>query len=412
MADWTMATAVGTGEKGFGGDGGPAGAALLNGPFDIAFDFLGNMYFSDTFNNRIRRVEAATGIITTIAGNGDKGYSGDGGPATAAALAEPYGVVVDRAGNVYTADRLNSRVRRIDGASRGSSPPWPAPAKQVIPAMAGRRRGPLWPSRTASPSIRASATSISPTSRATGCGSSIWCCAASHLCRHRRRRAQRRRRSGSQAGVFGARAVKVAADGTVYILERQGSSLRAVDPKTGIISKIAGTGARGLWRRWRRRTRRGVRRAEGDGARSRRQPLDRRYREPRDPPHRPRPASSRRSPAAAAGPRAMAARPRRPGSTGRTVPSSARTARSISATPTTTGCAKSCAHRNQGNPMRRAVTAAAVVAGLACGSSLGGAAELTAIETSGKGTIRCAGAGSSFARANPTTSSRCRRGTR
>jgi hypothetical protein len=60
MADWTMATAVGTGEKGFGGDGGPAGAALLNGPFDIAFDFLGNMYFSDTFNNRIRRVEAAT----------------------------------------------------------------------------------------------------------------------------------------------------------------------------------------------------------------------------------------------------------------------------------------------------------------------------------------------------------------
>ena len=91
--------------------------ALLNGPFDIAFDRAGNLYFSDTFNHRIRRVEAATGIISTIAGNGDAGYSGDGGPATAAALNEPYGVVVDRAGNVYTADRLNRRVRRIDAAS-------------------------------------------------------------------------------------------------------------------------------------------------------------------------------------------------------------------------------------------------------------------------------------------------------
>src|SRR5579863_5794991 len=108
MANWIITTAVGTGDKGFAGDGGPASAALLNGPFDIAFDREGNMIFADTFNNRIRRVDA---------GNGDKGYSGDGGPATRAALNEPYGVVVDRDGNVYTADRLNRRVRRIDAAS-------------------------------------------------------------------------------------------------------------------------------------------------------------------------------------------------------------------------------------------------------------------------------------------------------
>ena len=117
MAEWIITTAVGTGEKGFAGDGGPATEARLNGPFDVAFDRNGNLYFSDTFNHRIRRVEAATGLISTIAGNGEAGYSGDGGRATEAALNEPYGLVVDRDGNVYTADRLNRRVRRIDASS-------------------------------------------------------------------------------------------------------------------------------------------------------------------------------------------------------------------------------------------------------------------------------------------------------
>src|SRR5580704_15502823 len=112
-----ITTAVGTGEKGFAGDGGPAAEALLNGPFDVCFDRAGNLYFSDTFNNRIRRVDAVSGIIATIAGNGDKGYSGDGGPAIEAALNEPYGVVIDSTGNIFIADRLNRRVRKIDAAS-------------------------------------------------------------------------------------------------------------------------------------------------------------------------------------------------------------------------------------------------------------------------------------------------------
>src|SRR6266853_5960337 len=88
MAEYVITTAVGTGEKGFAGDGGPATAALLNGPFDIAFDVGGNLFFSDTFNQRVRRVDAASGIITTVAGNGEQGYGGDGGPAIAASLNE------------------------------------------------------------------------------------------------------------------------------------------------------------------------------------------------------------------------------------------------------------------------------------------------------------------------------------
>src|SRR5215472_12196426 len=114
---WIITTAVGTGERGFAGDGGPAARALLNGPFDVGFDADGNLYFSDTFNHRIRRVDARTGVISTCAGSGEAGYSGDGGPATHARLNEPYGIAVDRAANVYIADRHNHCVRRVDSAS-------------------------------------------------------------------------------------------------------------------------------------------------------------------------------------------------------------------------------------------------------------------------------------------------------
>src|SRR5260370_33016717 len=126
MPDWSITTAVGTGEKGFAGDGGPAAAALLNGPFDVAFDAAGNLYFSDTFNCRIRRVDARSGMIGTVAGNGDKGYSGDGGPAIAAAPNAPYGIVPDLAGNLHVPDRPNRRVRRVDAAP-GTITPAPRP---------------------------------------------------------------------------------------------------------------------------------------------------------------------------------------------------------------------------------------------------------------------------------------------
>jgi uncharacterized repeat protein (TIGR01451 family) len=107
---------AGTGGASFSGDGGPARDAGLNFPRGLAVDSAGNLYVSDTNNNRIRRIDAATGTITTVAGS-LQGFAGDGGPATAARLRLPHGVFVDAADNLYVADKNNHRVRRVDGAT-------------------------------------------------------------------------------------------------------------------------------------------------------------------------------------------------------------------------------------------------------------------------------------------------------
>ena len=106
-------TVVGNGLPRFAGDGGPATAASLNYPTDVCEDHAGNIYIADQGNCRIRRVDRVTGIISTIAGNGTNGYTGDGGPATAAKLDHPNGVSVDGHGNVYIADMNNNVIRQI-----------------------------------------------------------------------------------------------------------------------------------------------------------------------------------------------------------------------------------------------------------------------------------------------------------
>ena len=109
----TITTVAGTGEQGESGDGGPATAALLSDPFDVAVDTSGNLYIADTRNDKIRRVDTM-GIITTVAGTGSGGYFGDGGLATNAWVYRPQGVAVDSSGNIYIADTLNDRVRQVD----------------------------------------------------------------------------------------------------------------------------------------------------------------------------------------------------------------------------------------------------------------------------------------------------------
>ena len=111
-----ITTYAGTGAAGFGGDGGPATAATLRQPYALAADAAGNLYISDAGSNTIRRIDRATGVITTFAGTGVASFSGDGGPATAAQLNGPTGIAFDSAGNLYFADLNNNRVREIDAS--------------------------------------------------------------------------------------------------------------------------------------------------------------------------------------------------------------------------------------------------------------------------------------------------------
>lgn len=241
-ATWIISTVAGTGVQGYAGDGGPALAAQLNNPFDVAFDPDGNMIFSDTFNHVVRRIDARTGTIATIAGTGTRGFSGDGGPATQAELNEPYGVVVDRAGNVYFADRLNRRVRRVDASGNIST---------LAGDGAGKYGGDGGPAATAG---LAEPNGLALNADQTGLF-------IADVADHRVRFVDLRtgvistfagtgegRHDGdggpaTKAAIFGARAVALSPDGGLYVMERQGSSIRIV--RNGIIETVAGTGERG-----------------------------------------------------------------------------------------------------------------------------------------------------------------------
>jgi uncharacterized protein (TIGR03437 family) len=103
--------------SGFKGDTGPAGDAWLSFPAGVAFDSAGNLYIADSNNHRVRKVTGATGKITTVAGTGVEGYNGDGIPATSAQLYKPTGVLVDPSGNLYIADNENNRVRKVTAST-------------------------------------------------------------------------------------------------------------------------------------------------------------------------------------------------------------------------------------------------------------------------------------------------------
>ena len=105
---------IGTGVEGFEGDGGPASGAVLRNPEWVEFDAGGNLYLADRGNHRVRFVDAETGIIRTIVGTGEYASTGDGGPATEAAITNPFGLELDAAGNLYLWDTETHRIRRVD----------------------------------------------------------------------------------------------------------------------------------------------------------------------------------------------------------------------------------------------------------------------------------------------------------
>jgi sugar lactone lactonase YvrE len=115
-----VTTVAGAGTAGFSGDGGPALSAQLDHPRGVAVDGRGAVFIADSMNARIRMVDPA-GVMATVAGCGRQGYGGDGGPATVARLFEPRGVALDGAGRLFVADTYNDRIRMVDDPQPGSS---------------------------------------------------------------------------------------------------------------------------------------------------------------------------------------------------------------------------------------------------------------------------------------------------
>src|ERR1035441_4812966 len=118
-----ISTIAGSGSMGYTGDNGAASAATLNTPSGVALDGAGNLYIADSGNNVVRKVALATelgsaGVITTVAGNGASGFAGDGGLATSANLDQPLGVTLDSSGNLYISDTANQRIREVDATGK------------------------------------------------------------------------------------------------------------------------------------------------------------------------------------------------------------------------------------------------------------------------------------------------------
>lgn len=241
-SEWTITVVAGTGEQGYSGDGSKARDARLNNPFDLAFMPDGSLVFSDTFNHCIRHIDIRNDTISTVCGTGRRGFSGDRGPATRAELNEPYGMVVDRLGRVFFADRLNRRVRMIDsdgtittvagdGSGVFSGDRGPASAAGLVEPN-GLALSPdqthLFVADVAGHRVRVVDLVAGTIETFAGTGEA--------------------RHDGDgdpaiAAGVFGARAVAFAPDGSLFVMERNGSCIRRV--RDGRIETIAGTGARG-----------------------------------------------------------------------------------------------------------------------------------------------------------------------
>ena len=235
-----ITTIAGTGERGFGGDGGPAVEAGLRNPYDVTVDGAGNLYIADTGNHRIRKVDS-TGTITTIAGTGERGFSGDEGPATEAQLAPPFGVAVDGTGNLYIADTGNHRIRKVDSTGtittiagtgeRGfSGDEGPATEAQLaLPnGVAVDGAGNLYIADTSNHRIRKVDSSGVITTIA-GTGELGFRGTAVRL----------------EAGLRNPNDVAVDGAGNLYIADTGNHRIRKVD-STGTITTIAGTGERGF----------------------------------------------------------------------------------------------------------------------------------------------------------------------
>jgi streptogramin lyase len=243
--DGTITTVVGTGQRGYTGDGGPATAATLDLPHEIRFDRAGNLFIADTGNNAVRRVDLKTGIITTIAGGPSlRGYDGDGGPADKAALKGPHSIQFDSKGNLYICDVGNHVIRVVD-ASTGR-----------IRTFAGTGK----PGPTADGSPIEGTPLNNPRSLDVDRDGNLWLVTreGNQVLKFDLKAGVIRHIAGTGVSGFtgnggpaklatlsGPKGIALDADGNAWLADTESHSVRVVSASSGTLELVAGTGAKG-----------------------------------------------------------------------------------------------------------------------------------------------------------------------
>lgn len=240
----TITTVAGSGQKGYAGDGGLATKAELNEPYEVRFDRRGNLYFVERMNHLVRRVDAKTKIITTIAGTGKAGFSGDGGAATNALLNQPHSIQFDRAGNLYICDIANHRIRKIDAkttvistfAGTGEKAPTPDGARIAGTPLNGPRAldfdrdGNLWLALREGNAVYKLDLKVGTIHHIAGTGKSGFTGNGG---------------PAKMATLSGPKGLSIAPDGNVYLADTESHSIRMIDVRKQTLELIAGTGQKG-----------------------------------------------------------------------------------------------------------------------------------------------------------------------
>jgi hypothetical protein len=231
---------AGNGTKGYSGDGGPATKAQLNEPYEVRLDTAGNVYFVEMQNQLVRKVNAKTGQISTVAGTGEKGFGGDGGPATKALFSSPHSIALDEQNNIYIADIANHRIRKVD-AKTG-----------IITTIAGNgEKLPPVDGQTAAgkPMIGPRALFITGDTLwiALREGHSVWRMSLQNGVLNHVAGTGKRGYGGDggpakDAMFDGPKGIALGSDNSIYIADTENQAIRKIDAKTGIITTIAGRG--------------------------------------------------------------------------------------------------------------------------------------------------------------------------
>lgn len=240
----SISTVAGIGQRGYSGDGGPALEAKLNEPYEIRFDTAGNMLFVEMKNHLVRHVDAKTRVISTIAGTGKPGFSGDGGPAIRAQLNQPHSIQLDTRDNLYVCDIANHRVRKVEAktgiittfAGTGNRAPTPDGARFSSVPLNGPRAldfdksGNLWLALREGNAVYKLDLGAGTIHHVAGTG---------------RKGFTGNGGPAKAATLSGPKGLSVGPDGNVYLADTESHSIRMIDLKRGTLELIGGTGERG-----------------------------------------------------------------------------------------------------------------------------------------------------------------------